>query len=377
MVILNDIYWGESAPVAKYDQHKFAEFAALSPRELEQECRDQHGRLKHIIRAEHFDLDFLRTICETADAARSVAKMEDKFMKSLLTAKSVLNYFKQPSSRTFLSFSMAEAHLGMRREEVRDLKTSSEVKGESEKDSLRTASSYFDAIVCRHPSDIYDLFAVWVMKSSNRELPFVNAGSGKSEHPTQAALDYYTDWRWFNGDLDNKVFAYVGDCKRGRTIHSGAKLMALHKDTTIYFVAPEELQIDPETERYLQERDAKVIKETNGLASVVPLAHKIYMTRIQDEHGGKAEYDPNFIFRKEFLATMRPDAILEHPMPKREEIDPAIDYIKDDPRIKHWEEQRNGMWGRVALLAYLFDADADIRCRYEKIKSIGAGLRDN
>lgn len=107
------------------------------------------------------------------------------------------------------------------------------------------------------------------------------------------------------------------------------------------------------------------------MARIIPLADIIYMTRIQDEHGGTGTYDPNFIFWQKYLGIMRPTAILEHPMPKREEIDPALDYIKDDPRIKLWEEQRNGMWTRVSILAYLFDVDTEIRRHYEKTQRMG------
>jgi len=343
MVNRDGIFWGNSQSIADYDYEQFQRFLEKTPEELEQACRDRKGRLKHIIRAEHFSLDFMNLICETAEAARGVASLEDKSLKSLLSSKSVLNFFKQPSSRTFLSFSMAEAHLGMRREEVRDIQTSSEVKGESEKDSLRTISSYFDAIVCRHPSAYYDRFMVWVMQTSNRELPCINGGSGAGEHPTQALTDYYTDWKAFKGNLDGKNIAFVGDCKRGRTIHSGAKVLALHKNVTMYFVAPEDLQIDSDTENYVKRKGVRVIKETKALDNVIEEADIIYMTRIQNEHGGSGDYDPNFIFKKEMLPQMKPTAILEHPLPKREEIDPEIDYIKNEPRLQTLLEPVSGL----------------------------------
>ena len=43
-----------------------------------------------------------------------------------------------------------------------------------------------------------------------------------------------------------------------------------------------------------------------------------------------------------------------HPMPKREEMDPALDFIKGDQRLVYWRQQRNGMWVRAALFSYLF-----------------------
>ena len=143
---MESINWGNTEKIKNYNQSSFEKFISQSPQEIKAACY-KNGRLKHILRAEHFSLDFLRTICDTATAARRIAKLEDNFLKGLLRSKSILNYFSQPSSRTFLSFSTAEAHLGMRREELRDLKTSSNVKGETDRDSLRTISSYFSFAV--------------------------------------------------------------------------------------------------------------------------------------------------------------------------------------------------------------------------------------
>ncbi|SRR3989344_5463749 len=364
-ILMDNIFWGLSETVARYDQEQFRRFLSLPPDQIERACCDEKGRLKHIIRAEHFDREFLEKICQTANAARVIAKKEDNFLNGLLRSKSILNYFSQPSSRTFLSFSMAEAHLGMRREEVRDVKTSSSVKGETEQDGLRTNSSYFDAIVCRHPSDIYDLFAVWVMKNCDREVPIINAGSGKMEHPTQGLLDYYTLWESFKGKLNDLTVLYVGDCRRGRTVHSLAKILSLHANQTALFVAPDELQIDSETEHYVTGRGTVVGKITDKpLRELVPLADVVYMTRIQNEHGGEGNYNPDFIFTEDMLDSMKPGAILMHPLPKREEIDPAVNYRHKDPRIAYWRQMRNGMWTRVALLANVFGVDDRIMEHY-------------
>ena len=127
-------------------------------------------------------------------------------MQSLLKGHSSLFYFNQPSSRTFLSFSSAASMVGLRHEEVRSIQTSSSVKGESDKDALRTLSSYFDSVVCRHPSDVFDLFAVWALRHSDREIPVINAGSGTSEHPTQSLLDYFTIKESFGGEISAAKF---------------------------------------------------------------------------------------------------------------------------------------------------------------------------
>ena len=184
--------------------------------------------------------------------------------------------------------------MGMRREEVRDISTSSTMKGESDKDALRTISSYFDAIVCRHESDIYDLFAVWVMKNSDREIPIINAGSGKSEHPTQALLDYFTIKESFEKPVNNLNIGFVGDCLRGRTVHSLAKLLSNFENVKLFFVAPDYLQLDPETLNYLKRKGVNIFFENESLANILPELDVVYMTRIQDEHGGNGNYSDGF-----------------------------------------------------------------------------------
>ena len=58
-------------------------------------------------------------------------------------------YFTQPSTRTFLSFVAACQVLGIPVGEVRDTALSSEYKGETQEDSVRAFSSYFDLIIMR------------------------------------------------------------------------------------------------------------------------------------------------------------------------------------------------------------------------------------
>ena len=93
---------------------------------------------------------------------------------------------------------------------------------------------------------------------------------------------------------------------------------------------------------------------TNNFESVIPKADAIYCTRIQDEHdeddeSKKVDYT-KYYFKKEHLKLMKKDAILMHPFPRRMEIEVAVD---NDPRAKYWEQARNGMWVRAALILKL------------------------
>jgi aspartate carbamoyltransferase catalytic subunit len=364
------INWGPTAEVAEFHQKMFQGFLAQTPAKIREACYSE-GRLVHILSAEHFDLSFLEKICEVTNAARRINKIPDAPLKKLLRNKSVLNYFAQPSSRTFNSFSAAESLLGMRREEVRDLRTSSAAKNENDRDALRTQSSYYDALVFRNSCNYFDLFALWVMQTSQRPIPIINAGAGQEEHPTQALLDYYTIRESSHHRVDGKSFAFVGDCKRGRTVHSLAKILALHEDIEIYFVAPDEYQIDTTTETYLQDRQVRTHKITDGLNNLPEIiTGAVYMTRIQDEHDQDKRtkrYDPRFIFTEKMLDSLPKDTVLMHPLPKREEIEPYIDY-RQDKNIMLWRQMRNGMWLRTALFAHIFGKDDKILDYYHSCK---------
>ena len=51
---------------------------------------------------------------------------------------------------------------------------------------------------------------------------------------------------------------------------------------------------------------------------------------------------------------MKPNGVIMHPLPRRDEIHPDVD---SDPRAKYWRQERNGMWMRVAIFVKLFKVD--------------------
>jgi len=130
----------------------------------------------------------------SATHIRQVAKSKQgmDFLGNLLSHKTAMLYFTQPSTRTFLSFHSACQILGMRTVEVRDTSTSSEMKGETQEDSIRTFSSFSDIIIMRSAVGGLAEKMAWMLSHTERPVPIVNAGSGKDQHPTQALLDIYT-----------------------------------------------------------------------------------------------------------------------------------------------------------------------------------------
>ena len=146
----------------------------------------------HVLFAQQFDRRILDLLCQVAEKARAINKDRikgRKFLKNLLHGTYALNFFSQPSSRTFLSFETAQEVLGMGIRDIRDPSTSSEAKGESLEDTIRTFSSYVDLIVMRHPQEGAAERSAWVLNKSERRVPLVSGVSGKDQHPTQAILD--------------------------------------------------------------------------------------------------------------------------------------------------------------------------------------------
>jgi aspartate carbamoyltransferase catalytic subunit len=321
--------------------------------------------IRHILSASQFDRPFLDRLCRLTNKIRQFDKSKEGllYLQSLLAHKRAMLYFTQPSTRTFLSFQSACHILGIRESEIRDASTSSERKGESIEDSLRTFSSYVDLIIMRSPvRGLCDRVAE-ILDASDRPVPVINAGSGPDEHPTQALLDVYTLERSFKnrGGIEGKTICMVGDLKRGRTVRSLAKLVALYPGANIIFASPAAYQIENDLREYLKSRNVRV-QETEHFLDALKISDAVYMTRVQDEYdtvsGESSKIDSSsFFLRKEHLSLMRDNAVIMHPLPRRNELDPAID---NDPRAKYWRQERNGMWTRVALITTLLGVDKNI-----------------
>lgn len=339
-------------------------FQALSPDEKAPYFRDAE-RERHVIVAQQFDRARLDALGALATRIRRIAKSHEgmDFLQSLLSHKRAMLYFSQPSTRTFLSFCAACEILGLKLGEVRDTSISSEFKGESQDDSIRTFSSYFDLIIMRSQIGGLAERSAWLLSNSERPIPVINAGSGKDQHPTQALLDIYTLQRSFedNGGIDAKRVVFVGDLKRGRTVRSLAVLLTQYRDVEPCFVAPDALQIGEDIQAILHERGVR-FSLSRDLRAELPTADAVYMTRVQNEwdesKGESARIDISaFCFGEADLSLLKPTAVIMHPLPRREEIATTVD---SSPHAVYWRQMRNGMWIRAALIATLFKKDKEI-----------------
>lgn len=333
----------------------------------------------HVVIAQQFDRDAIEQLCQLADMIRSIgdARPGTQFLRTLLSHRRAMLYFIQPSTRTFLSFSAACQVVGMPYNSVRDRSTSSEVKGESEDDTIRVLSQYFDLIIMRHPAEGFAEHVAEMLNSMPRTIPVINAGSGKDQHPTQALLDIYTLFRCFTecddaplerrymrNPFSGKTIAFVGDLKRGRTVRSLTYLLCRYPGVRLLFVSPPELQIGEDIVEYLHRSDIE-FETGEDLRRHIGDCDAIYMTRLQDEHDLHGEsksidYD-KFNLTPDLVKYFKPDLAILHPLPRRRELDQQLDSL---PQAKYWAQVRNGMWMRAALIASIFNFDVAVRDHY-------------
>lgn len=286
----------------------------------------------------------------TREEVLSVLDVAEKFEKQpvqrLLDNFVIATLFFEPSTRTRLSFESAVSRLGGKIIGFTDATTSSVVKGESLRDTIRTVSSYSDLIIMRHPREGSTRFA-----SEISSVPIINAGDGSNQHPTQCLLDLYSI-RKTQGRLSDLNIAFVGDLKYGRTVHS--LVMALcHFNTTFHLVSPIELKLPSSVKIHIKEKQLAYYQYTE-LAEVIPMADIIYMTRIQKERfSDPMEYERvknSYVLTSDLLINARNNSRVLHPLPRVNEIDINVD---STPQAYYFEQALNGVFVRQALLSVI------------------------
>jgi aspartate carbamoyltransferase catalytic subunit len=299
------------------------------------------ARLRHVIESQQFGRPVLEELFERADEMRAdphraAGRLQGRIMAAL---------FYEPSTRTRLSFESAMLRLGGRTigtDNAREF--SSAAKGETLEDTVRIVAGYADVVVLRHPEEGAARRAAAVS-----EVPVINAGDGKGQHPTQALLDLYTI-RDELGRLDGVRVAIVGDLANGRTARSLAELLTRYRDVEVWFVAPEQVAMGRDIKDQLDQHGVRW-HETRDLDAVLPQVDVVYQTRIQKERfADEAAYRAVkgvYVIDPDAMRRLRPDAIVMHPLPRLDEITPDVD---GDPRAAYFRQARNGVQVRMALL---------------------------
>lgn len=338
------------------------------------------GRPFFVLLSQQFHRDEVERLCDTATAIRRLDRHRDgrNFLLAILRGHRVMNLFAQPSTRTAQSFMAAADKLGATSSLVSDLRTSSFAKGESIADSVRTLSSFFDTIVVRHPDDDFATRAAWALHRSQRPIPVISAGSGRSQHVTQALLDFYT-LRYSLGErggVDGKQLLIVGDVARNRAARSLALILTKFKPAGIHFVSPQDFQPDDELLGYLRRHELHV-EVTDRLEPLLRARGRdfdaIYMTRLQREWdgdragvptGGELEADDDYVLRSDYRLLVREDCVVMHPLPRINELPESWE---DHPGFVVWRQVRNGMWMRAALFATVHGAAGEIVARARRL----------
>lgn len=308
----------------------------------------------HIIDTRQFSREFLESVL--FPLTLRMERISNHGSNNDLKDKFVVVLFFEPSTRTRFSFELATRLSGGKVAQTECAgEFSSQVKGESFEDTIRILSRYpIHAIILRHHTEGSAKRAIEI----SRGIPIVNAGDGPGQHPTQALLDIYTIQKKI-GQIDGISIAMVGDLLHGRTVRSLAYLLGKFKDVKIYFVAPEQAKMKQDIKDYLEEKSI-AFEETADLRRVANKVNVIYQTRKQLErdtedfslNDGNGSY---FIVDQTILDLMKQDAIIMHPLPRKDEISPEVD---DDKRAAYFDQAANGLFVRMALLRLILTPEA-------------------
>lgn len=293
--------------------------------------------MKHIISIRDLDRPFIDELI--GQAGRIASR---KYSPDALKDKVLALLFFEPSTRTRMSFEAAMARLGGTSLSVGSVEASSMAKGETLADTIRVVSGYADAIVLRHPKE-----GAARLASEFATVPVINAGDGAGQHPSQTLLDLYTIQQ--SMPLDGIDVGLIGDLRYGRTAHSLAYALSLYR-STIHVISPTGLELPPALVMELRERGTEVI-EHEDVEEIIGCLDVLYVTRIQRERfpDSASYFDVASIYRvtPELLQDVRPNLIVLHPLPRVDEIDPAVD---DLPYARYFVQSRNGVPVRMAML---------------------------
>ncbi len=275
---------------------------------------------------------------------RMSAEFERHPNRNLLLGKIVATLFFEPSTRTRLSFETAASRLGAKIIGFADPKVTSGTKGETLKDTIMMVSSYADVIVMRHHLEGAARYA-----SEVSPVPILNAGDGANQHPSQTMLDLYSIWKT-QGTLDNLQIYLVGDLKYGRTVHSLLTAMR-HFSPTFHFISPQELAMPETWKQYCHDNNIKFVEHEDFDEDTIAGADILYMTRVQKERFTDIlEYErvkDRYLLKANMLGKAKENMKILHPLPRVNEIEYCID---DDPHAYYFQQARNGLFARQALI---------------------------
>jgi aspartate carbamoyltransferase catalytic subunit len=277
--------------------------------------------------------------------AKSFKEISQRSVKKVpaLRGKTVANLFFEPSTRTRISFELAEKRLSA---DTINLvgSTSSVVKGESLIDTARNIESLkVDIVVMRHSSSGAPHRLAPLLKAS-----VINAGDGINEHPTQALLDLFTILEK-KGKLAGLKVSFIGDILHSRVARSN--LWGLTKMGARVTVCGPRTLLPPQIEQL-------GVQATTDLFEAVKEADVVNLLRIQLERQSESffpsirEYANSYQIDREILKQAKPDVLIMHPGPVNRGIEITSDVV-DGPYSVILDQVTHGLAVRMAVLYLL------------------------
>ncbi len=251
------------------------------------------------------------------------------------------NLFFEPSTRTKMSFVVAERKLGI---EPLDFMAdvSSITKGESIYDTAKTFEAIgANFIVLRHQEE-----NIAKQLAESLSIPVINAGDGTGEHPTQCLLDLvtiYQEYKQFNG---LKV-VIAGDIKHSRVARSNAIALST-LGCEVYLTGKEEWHDDSLAFPYVSMDEA------------IEIADVLMLLRIQHErHQGpfslrQESYLEKYGLTTEREASMKKHAIILHPAPVNRGVEIDSSLVECE-RSRIFKQMKNGVVARMAVMETLLN----------------------
>ena len=276
------------------------------------------------------------------DSVRLVPVAKGEVHLPLLEGKVLANMFYENSTRTRMSFETAMKRLGGSVLNFSSIGTSV-AKGETLFDTMQMVEGYADIAVIRHPRQGAAQYSADAI-----DIPILNAGDGAGNHPTQTMLDLFTIME-AHGTIEGLNVVLVGDLRYGRTVHSLSHAL-IRFGAELTLVSPEILMMPDEIVKDLRASGASITESTK-LASAIPDADVIYMTRIQNERfpdeDEYAKVAGIYMMGAKDMDDAKDGMIVMHPLPRVSELHPSLDSTVN---ARYFQQAFNGVPTRMALL---------------------------
>jgi len=300
-------------------------------------------RLRHLTTLEHLPRETIERLLDRAESMREGCAHGTRKLE-LLSGRTILNLFFEPSTRTRTSFELAARRLSADVINF-DIGFSSTSKGEALFDTLHTLEAmHLDAIVVRHkisgtPEEL--------VRHAMSGVSVINAGDGNRAHPTQGLLDVLTI-RQHRPDFSQLTVVICGDVKHSRVARSDVHALKAMGVKEIRLCSPKALMP--------QESEFPGCVITDDFDAAVEGANVVIMLRLQKERMAvtdlpdEAAYFQRYGLDNRRLARAAKAALVMHPGPLNRGIEIAPE-VADGPQSRILEQVGNGVFVRMAVLA--------------------------